>query len=37
MDVICLQASSETLDKYGIVKGFTKEKMYGNVKTTNDY
>ena len=37
MNVIITQASSETLSKFGIVKGMTEEKRFGNVKTTNNF
>ena len=37
MDVIVQQASNETLNKYGIIKGMTEDKRFGNVKTTKDF
>ena len=37
MDVVINQASNETLNRYGFVKGMTEEKRFGNVKTTNDF
>ena len=37
VDVIVQQASNETLNRFGIIKGMTEEKRFGNVKTTKDF